>query len=140
MARVVDALPLTVSSNETYRLLLIEPSASIAAPIRGLLEQNRFLVDVVENIADARTRDLAGYAALIVDVRRDDLQFVQWLHQNHSHLVGRVVVISADDHAMLVSELEHLGVCDVVPKPVNAEEILRAVFECLELSPDFAVQ
>ena len=139
MARVVEALPLTVSGN-TYQLLLIEPSKTIAAPIRALLEQNQFLVDVIEDIADARARDLSGYAALIVDVRQDDLQFVQWLHQNHSHLIGRVVVISADDHAMLVRELEQLGVCDVVPKPVNAEEILRAVFECLELSPGFAVQ
>lgn len=132
-----------MSSIEPYRLLLIEPSASIAAPIRALLEQNDLAVDVVEGPGDARSRDLTAYAILVVDVRRDDrdgLSFVQWLHREHSHLVGRVVVISADDSEALQQDLVALDVCDVVPKPVNAEEILRAVFECLEKTPAYAVQ
>lgn len=134
-----------LSSNRVppYRLLLVEPSASVAAPIRGLLEQNHFLVDVAESVSEARSRDLDSAALLIVDVRRDDregLSFVQWLHREESHLVGRVVVISADDSETLQRDLEALGVCDVIPKPVNAEEILRAVYECLEKNPALAVQ
>jgi len=50
-----------------------------------------------------------------------------------------VVVMSAHEGEPLTRELERLGVCDIVPKPINAQEILRAVFECLEPSPDFAV-
>lgn len=129
-----------MSSNELYRLLLVEPSETTAVPIRALLEQNAFVVDRIDSTSEARTRDLSGYAAIIVDVKRDDLEFVQWLHQTQSHLTGRVVVISADDHQALAEELEHLDVCDIVPKPINAQEILRAVFECLEMNPEFSVQ
>lgn len=124
-----------------HRLLLIEPSESTAVPIRALLEQNGFTVDIAQSIADAR--DLTRYALLVVDVRRDDhdgLRFVQQLHRDESHLVGRIVVISADDSKALEQDLAALGVCDVVPKPVNAEEILRAVFECLEKNPVGTVQ
>lgn len=128
-----------MSSNAPYRLLLIEPSQSTAAPIRALLEHNAFVVDHVATTAEARAGVLSHYAVLVVDVQGDDLLFVQWLGQNHSHLIGRVVVISAGAHEPLVEELARLGVCDIVPKPVNAEEIVRAVFECLELSPEFAV-
>jgi DNA-binding response OmpR family regulator len=123
-----------------HSLLLIEPSESTATPIRALLEQNDFLVDVVHSVAEAR--DLSKYALLVVDMRRGDhegMQFVQRLHREESHLVGRIVVISADDGHLLEQELHALDVCDVVPKPVNAEEILRAVFECLEKNPAGAV-
>ena len=94
-------------------------------------------------MAEARTRDLANYSLLVVDVHRNDregLEFVHWLHHEHSHLVGRVVVISADDADALAHELDAMGVCDIVPKPVNAQEILRAVFECLEKNPVMAIQ
>lgn len=123
------------------RLLLIEPSETVAAPIRALLEQNDFTVEVVPTIAEARAGDLTRFALLVVDVRRadrDGLGFVQWLHREESHMVGRVVVISADDG--VEDELIALGVCDLVPKPVNAQEILRAVFECLEKNPVLSVQ
>ena len=126
-----------------YRLLLIEPIATTAVPIRAFLEQHDFLVDVVGSTAEARECDMSHYAVLIVDLRRDDresLVFVQWLHQVHSYLVGRVVVISADDADALATDLSELDVCDIVPKPINAQEILRAVLECLEKSPAFSVQ
>lgn len=127
-------------SHQPYRLLLIEPAETIAAPVRALLEQNRFIVDHIATTTEARARDLSVYAALVVDVKPDDLHFVEWLYRVHSHLTGRVVVISTDDAPQLEKQLTELGVCDVVPKPVNAQEILRAVFECLEESPEWAVQ
>ena len=126
-----------------YRLLLIEPSPTTAAPIRAFLEQHDFMVDVVATTREARERAIKPYAVIIVDVRRDDregLLFVQWLHQVHSELVGRVVVVSGDDGDALAADLAELDVCDIVPKPVNAQEILRAVLDCLEKSPAFAVQ
>ncbi len=126
-----------------HRLLLIEPSASTSAPIKAFLEQNNFAVDVLTTTAEARECDFTRYAVLIVDLQRTEregLIFVQWLHQVHSELVGRVVVISADDADALAADLSELDVCDVVPKPINAQEILRAVLECLEKSPAFSVQ
>ncbi len=126
-----------------HRLLLIEPTASTAAPIAAFLAEHDFLVDVVATTAEARDYDFARYAVLIVDLKREEregLLFVQWLHQVHSQLVGRVVVISADDADALAADLSELDVCDVVPKPINAQEILRAVLECLEKSPAYSVQ
>ena len=126
-----------------HRLLLIEPTASTAAPIAAFLAEHDFLVDVVATTAEAREYDFTRYAVLIVDLKReerDGLVFVQWLHQVHSQLVGRVVVISADDADALAADLSELDVCDVVPKPINAQEILRAVLECLEKSPAYSVQ
>lgn len=123
------------------RLLLIEPSDTVAAPIRALLEQNDYLVEVLPTVAEARGGDLTRFALLVVDVRRADqegLEFVQWLHREESHLVGRVVVISADEG--VEDELIALGVCDLLPKPVNAQEILRAIFECLQKNPVLSVQ
>ena len=75
---------------------------------------------------------------MVVDVHlqeREGLLFVQWLQRSQAHLVGKVVVITADDHGELSRELSALDVCDVVPKPIDADEILRAVFECLEKNP-----
>jgi len=132
-----------MSSIAPYHLLLIEPVPTVAAPIRAFLEQSEFTVDVVSTTSEAKERDLAAYAVLIVDVRRDDAEgmaFVQWLHRAESQLVGRVVVISADDATAMERDLVALGVCDVVPKPVNAQEILRAVYECLEKNPTYALQ
>lgn len=126
-----------------HRLLLIEPTASTSAPIAAFLEQHDFIVDVLTTTAEARECDFTRYAVLIVDLKRDEregLLFVQWLHQVHSELLGRVVVISADDANALAADLFELEVCDVVPKPINAQEILRAVLDCLEESPAYAVQ
>ena len=125
-----------------HRLLLIEPSPTVAAPIRAYLEHHDFTVDVVHGVSEARDFDMKHYAVIIVDLRRSDresLLFVQWLHQEHSFLLGRVVVMSADEAGALAQDLSGLGVCDIVPKPINANEILRAVRECLEKSPEFAV-
>jgi DNA-binding response OmpR family regulator len=125
-----------------HRLLLIEPSPAVAAPIRAYLEHHEFTVDVVDELDDARGYDMKRYAVIIVDLRRtdrDSLLFVQWLHQVHSFLLGRVVVMSADESDALAHDLSNLGVCDILPKPINANEILRAVRECLEKSPEFAV-
>ena len=120
------------------RLLLIEPAPAVAAPIRGLLEQNGVEVEVVSSAAEAREQDLSSFALMVVDVHlqeREGLLFVQWLQRSQAHLVGRVVVITADDHGELSRELSALDVCDIVPKPIDADEILRAVFECLEKNP-----
>jgi DNA-binding response OmpR family regulator len=121
-----------------HRLLLVEPSETAALAIRGLLEQNGFVVEVVASATEARERDLASYALLVIDVHRreqDGLRFVHSLHRTHPHFLGRVVIISADDHSELTRELAEIGVCDIVPKPIDAQEILRAVFECLEKTP-----
>ena len=124
--------------NPPYRLLLVESNETAAAPVRALLQQQGFEVDLSPSTSHARSLDLSAYALLIVDIHRSDpegLAFVQWLYGVHSQLTGRVVVISADESEALARELTSMDVCDVVPKPVDAEEILQAVFDCLEIRP-----
>jgi DNA-binding response OmpR family regulator len=126
-----------------YRVLLSEPNAAVATAIRVVLEQNSFAVDVVSHANDIRTRDLTRYAALIVDVHREGrrgLDVIEWLTFEHSDLIPRVVIITGDDAHAIRGALETIGVCEVVVKPINAADILRAVIECLEKSPEFAVQ
>ncbi|HEX7831580.1 MAG TPA: hypothetical protein VF787_18135 [Thermoanaerobaculia bacterium] len=108
-----------------------------------MLEQNSFAVDLVSDVNDIRTRDLTKYATLVVDVHREGrrgLDLIEWLMIEHAYFMPRVVIITGDDPNAIRGALETIGVCEVVIKPVNATEILRAVIECLEKSPEFAVQ
>ena len=125
------------------RILVVEAAESIAKPLCALLEQHEFTVDLAANAAAASTLDLAKYAALVVDLKLEDrhaLELLERLHREKSHLVGRVVVMTSAVAEEIVAALEAIGVCDVVPKPLNAEEIVRAVLDCLEHSPSFSVQ
>ena len=125
------------------RVLVVEAAESIAKPLCALLEQHKFTVDRVERSTEASALDLTKYAALVIDLRledRDALALLERLHRDKSHLVGRVVVMTSSVAEEIVAALEAIGVCDVVPKPLNAEEIVRAVLDCLEHSPSFSVQ
>lgn len=125
------------------RILLIEESAAIAAPIQALLEQNDFRVDLLADVAEAMGFIDQQYAIVIVDLKLRNaagFTFMQWLFTTRGHLLPRVIVISADESAPLVARLGEIGICDLVPKPVHAEAILRAIWECLEKAPTYSVQ
>jgi DNA-binding response OmpR family regulator len=125
-----------------YQVLLSEPSAAVATAIRVVLEQNTFAVDVVPEADDIRKRELSKYAALVIDVHREPrrgLDVIEWIHREHSELMPRVIIITGDDPTAIRGALKTAGVCEVVVKPVSASEILRAVIECLEKSPEFAI-
>ncbi|HEX2834056.1 MAG TPA: response regulator [Thermoanaerobaculia bacterium] len=125
-----------------YRVLLSEPNAAVATAVRVVLEQKSFAVDVVADLAEIRSRNLSPYAALVIDVHREPrhgLDLVEWIYRERAELLPRVIVITGDDADAIREALATTGVCDVVIKPVNATEILRAVIECLENSPEFAV-
>ena len=82
------------------------------------------------------------YAIIIVDLKlrtADGFTFMQWLHTTRSHLLARVIVISGDESEALVQRLNEIGICDVVPKPVHAETILRTIWECLEKAPTYGL-
>ncbi len=125
-----------------YRVLLSEPNATVATAVRVVLEQNHFAVDVTHEANDIYSLDLTRYAALVIDVHREPrhgLDVVKWIHREHSDLMPRVIVITGDDPNAIREALHVSGICDLVIKPVNANEIVRAVQECLEKSPEFAV-
>lgn len=124
------------------RILFIEESEAIAAPIKALLEQNDFRVDLVPDVSEAMGHIDEQYAIMIVDLKLRNaagFTFMQWLHSTRGHLLSRVIVITADENAPLVQRLVEIGICDMVPKPVHAETILRAIWECLEKAPTHVV-
>jgi hypothetical protein len=57
------------------------------------------------------------------------------VHENAPHLSSRIIVISNDPPESLKRELDAIGVCDIVVKPVHEEEILAAIAECLDRTP-----
>jgi DNA-binding response OmpR family regulator len=134
---------LTCTFFSMYRVLLCEPNAAIATAVRVVLEQNAFAVDVIHESNEMRSRDLSIYAALVIDVHREPrrgFDTIEWLYRDRSDLLPRVVIITADDPDAVREAFDTSGVCEVVIKPVNANDILRAVQECLEKSPEFALQ
>lgn len=125
------------------RVLLMEPNGKIAAPICAILERNGFRVDVASDPSDAMQRVEQPFVVLIVDLKvgeRDGFTLVEWLQTTRNHLMPRLIVISGGGEDELVQALKEIGVCDVVPKPVDAEKILRAVYDCLDKAPTYALQ
>jgi two-component system, NtrC family, response regulator PilR len=119
------------------RILLIEANPDVSRTVTAVLEQHHLEVTLAE---DARTAvgllDSKEFDLLIVDVKldtgRDGLQFLQRLQESALHLLPRTIVISAEPADSVMRELHAIGICDVVPKPVHADEILAAVEECLD--------
>jgi DNA-binding NarL/FixJ family response regulator len=121
-----------------HRVLIVEPSENVATTLRAVLEEHELAVDVVPHAQDVDLDRVADYAVLIIDVHRENgaaFALLDRVHRSVAHLAGRIVVMSADDSDAIARELDLLGVCGIVPKPVDAEEIVRAVFECLGKEP-----
>jgi DNA-binding response OmpR family regulator len=125
------------------RILLVEENPDLAAPICAILERNGFRCDVAADTSEAMERVELPFVVLIVDLKLDAphaLTFIEWLYATRNHVMGRLIVVSSSEQAGLMEKLESIGICDVVPKPIDAELILRAVYDCLEKTPTFALQ
>ena len=126
-----------------YRVLLSEPDAAVAIAIRVVLEQNEFAVDLIADAADIRMHDFEAYAAIVIDVhrqRKGGLDAIRRIHRSQPDVLLRVVAITGDDAAAIRELLRTHEVCELVIKPVRAPDIVRAVRECLEKRPAFALQ
>lgn len=124
-------------------ILMIEPSDSVAAAVSALLAQHQLTVERLTTFAEVGKRDLDRYGVIVVDVRvedREGVSFLESIYRKQSHLTDRIVVVSADGEPEVREVLEQVDVCGIVPKPVNADEIVRAVLECLEPNPVLSVQ
>ena len=63
------------------------------------------------------------------------LRFIHHVNTSTPHVTARIVVISSDPPPSVQRELDGLGVCGVLLKPVHQTEILQAVEECLDRTP-----
>lgn len=122
------------------RLLFLATTPEVSRAISAMLESNDFHITPSDDPHHA-ARLLAGdhFDLLIVEVKatRGDhgLGFLRHVHGTAPQFGPRIVVISGDPTQHVRRELDAIGICDVVLKPVHEDEILAAVIECLDRSP-----
>lgn len=119
------------------RILFVSDHPEVAVAVGAALQTQDFDVHRAANKPEAAARLESGdYDVFIIDVNLADaeggLAFLGHLKTSAEHLLPRVVVISTDAHERISRELLAIGICDIVPKPVRAEDILAAVEECLD--------
>ncbi len=122
-------------SQISQRILLVEPLETVRRTLSAYLESNGFEVESVDSEVDAISRLGGGYGVVILDLvltGRRGFAVIEHIVQRLPEMVPRVVVMTADDSERVRAELERIGVCDVVPKPIRAEQILAAVRDCLQ--------
>jgi DNA-binding response OmpR family regulator len=122
------------------RILFVESTPDIARAVASMLERHEFEVTRSDDDRQAAERlKKDRFDVLIVEVKAvpedPGLRFLRHVNDNVPHLSSRIVVISGDDSAAVKRELDVLGVCDVVHKPVHETEILTAIRECLDSTP-----
>jgi DNA-binding NtrC family response regulator len=78
------------------------------------------------------------FDVVVIEVRHstDDhgLNLLRHVNDTAPHLGPRIVVIASDPSPALQQQLDDIGICDLVLKPVHDTEILRAIQECLDRS------
>jgi DNA-binding response OmpR family regulator len=121
------------------RILFLSDHPEVAVAISAALGAHDFDVRRAANrTAAVAMLASSDYDVFVVDVNLAEgeggLAFLRHLKESAEHLLPRVVVISAEAPERISRELEGIGICDIVPKPVRAEEIIEAVEECLDKS------
>jgi DNA-binding NarL/FixJ family response regulator len=122
------------------RVLFVESTPEVASAVTSVLETNHFHVTRTDDDRYAAERLAAGrFDVLVVEVKAvpgdPGLRFIHRVHASTPHLTPRIVVISNDPPPSVQRELDALGVCGLVLKPVHQTEILQAVEECLDRTP-----
>ena len=105
-----------------------------------MLESHQFAITRIDDDRRAAERIAAEhFDVLVVEIKADPedggLRFLRQLQDERPHLLQRVVAISSAPEVSIRKELESIGVCDIVLKPVHETEILEAVLECLDRTP-----
>jgi DNA-binding NtrC family response regulator len=118
------------------RILLVEMDESVGVPLRAGLELNAFDVETSSD-DDAAIERMAEehFDALVVEVRlsrRSGLGLLEHIVRNLPAFMTRIVVISSDAEADVTREIKAIGVCDVIPKPVDLDTIIEAIRDCLD--------
>ena len=122
------------------RILFLESTPDVASAVTSVLETNHFQVmraDDHRRAVDRLATDHFDLLVVEVKATADDpgLHFLRNVNTTTPHLTPRIVVISNDPPPSVQRELDAIGVCDVLLKPVHQTEILQAVEECLDRTP-----
>jgi CheY-like chemotaxis protein len=122
------------------RILFVESTPDVGRAVTSVLETNHFHVmrsDDARRAADRVATDHFDLLVVEVKAAADDpgLGFLRHVNTTAPHLTPRIVVISGDPPPSVQRELDAIGVCGVLLKPVHQTEILQAVEECLDRTP-----
>lgn len=122
------------------KILFVESTPDIGRAIAAMLERHEFTVSRSDDHDEAARRATSElFHVVVVEVKAvaedEGLRFLREVNASAGHLMQRVVVISHDPPPAVRRELDAIGVCDIVSRPVHEEEILAAVRECLDRTP-----
>jgi len=122
------------------KILFLATTPEVSRAIGAMLETNDFHVTRSDEPSHAASRLAAEhFDLLVVEVKAspDDegLRFLRHVSGTAPHLGPRIVAISGDPTHHVRRELDAIGICEIVLKPVHEDEILAAVNECLDRTP-----
>ena len=122
------------------RLLFVESTPEIARAVAAMLDRHEFEVLRADHHRRAAERlQKERFDLLLVEIKAaagdPGLEFLRHIRDAAPHYSQRIVVISNDPPPSLQSELDAVGICDMVSKPIHEEEILQAIRDCLDRSP-----
>ena len=118
------------------RILLVEDDAAIATVIEAALQDENYAVDRCESVAE-RDRLLAAgtYQAMLTDVVLADGDGIDGLASvARANPAMPVIVISAQNTLDTAVRASDAGAFEYFPKPVDLDELLRAVRQAVERS------
>lgn len=120
------------------RVLLVEDDTQVFTVIAAVLEQYHIQVDRAESDLSAIGQVVGEtYAAIIVDVKLIHgigLKVLKHLHDFLPNLLPKLIVVTPDGSEGVRAELQAIGICDVIPRPVDPQVILKIVQHCLDVS------
>lgn len=143
--RSVEALEDKVLTNSSpaktlsmHRVLICEDDPDIATLLGLLLREGGYAADIAHNAQEARALlEQHQYVAMTLDLMlpdQDGLSFLHELRQEPQFAQLPVVVVSAQaDIQNKHLEVESLKVLDWVPKPINHEQLIRALAQSMPL-------
>lgn len=121
-------------------ILFLATTADVSRAIGAMLESNGFFVALTDESRHAASLLATGhFDLLVVEVKAspedEGLRFLRHVHGTTPHLGPRIVAISGEPPQHVQVQLNAIGICEIVLKPVHEDEILAAVIDCLGRTP-----